>query len=102
MPVQWGRVYEIVSFRPLFSVNPPLQYLELYDNRVQWGRVYEIVSFRPLFSVNPPLQYLELYDNRAIELTRSRLSAIENIAGTTRISEYTRFPAISPTLNYPI
>ena len=31
--VWWGRVYEIVSFRQLLLVNPPLQYLELYDIR---------------------------------------------------------------------
>ncbi|MEG3835722.1 MULTISPECIES: hypothetical protein [unclassified Microcoleus] len=64
--VGWGRVYEIVRYRRVLLVNPPLQ---IPDSRfpiphsrfpirftVGWGRVYEIVSYRRVLLVNPPLQ----------------------------------------------
>jgi|GEM_PF-5413889 hypothetical protein len=65
-----GRVYEIVGFRQLLLVNPPLQIFEVCGNggfgvmsrtgspacstKSEEGRVYEIVGFRQLIIVGEP------------------------------------------------
>jgi hypothetical protein len=75
------------------------------SSRMRYGIIqnyFRLFNHCQIFLIKEPLQYLELYDIRAIGLRRSRLSAIENIADTTRTSAYTRSLAISPTLNYPI
>jgi hypothetical protein len=55
--VEWGRVYEIVNFRQLLLVNPPLQDLELYSRspftQTRYPSSSDLTGGRPEITINP-------------------------------------------------